>query len=273
MKTTVQLFYPTTRLFLLLAVLILGGRLWADDTNQWKFQVTGLRVVAPPAESGDNARGAFFSSPGVALVVTLTPAAGKIVSLDQFESKVDSFTDDKGTDLLAVKSEDPFNKPGIGTMENKESYATFEIQAAGVPAKGATELKVAGKVVVKTAAATKQFTVENVAITNHTSFTCGDLPITITAAGLGKAMFSSDKEFSVNFSSTKDLESIAKLEFLDAQGNKVEAHKTSWGGGMGAYFVEFTLKRSVDHARIVATCWEDMKTVEVPISLQTGVGL
>ena len=70
------------------------------------------------------------------------------------------------------------------------------------------------------------------------------------------------------------LESISKLEFYDAQGNKVEAQKRSWGGGgFLGYMVEYVFKKGPDRAKIVATCWQDLKTVEVPFSVKTGVGL
>jgi hypothetical protein len=186
---------------------------------------------------------------------------------------VDSFTDDKGTDLLAAKSDSPFNKPGFGVMDNKETYLTAEIQAAGVPAKGATTLNISGKVSVKVAAATKEFTAESVEIKAGSSFKLGDMTLKISKAGMAKAMFGDKQEFTVNISSATDLDSISKLEFFDAQGNKVEAHKNSWGGGKGEYFAEYTFKQSIEHAKIVATCFQDMKTVEVPLTIKTGVGL
>lgn len=259
--------------FLFLAVLIFSIRSNAEDTSQWNIKVAGIRIVAPAADKKEGAQGAFFQPPGVTVVAVITPVVGKIVSIDQFNSKVDSFTDDQGTDLLAAKSESPFNKPGFGMMDAKDSCATVEIHSAGVPAKGTLALNISGKVTVKIAAGTNQFTIESVDITNNTSFTCGDLPIKITKAGLGKAMFSNKEEFSVTFSSTKDLESISTLDFFDAQGNKIEAHKSSWGGGMGDYMVEYVFKKSVDHTKIVATCWTDLKTMEVPLSVKTGLGL
>jgi hypothetical protein len=259
--------------FLFVGTMILGVRLFASDAEQWKIQITGLRIVAPPVEKKEGAQGAFFQPPGVTVVAALTPAQGKIVSIDQFKSKVDAFTDDKGTDLLAAKSDSPFNKPGFGMMDTKESCATVEIQAAGLPAKGASALNISGTITAKIAAGTKEFTVESADITNGTHFTCGELPIEITKAGLSKAMFSNEQEFSVTFSSAKDLESISTLDFFDAQGTKLEARKSEWGGGMGSYMVVYVFKKSVDHAKIVATCWTDLKTVEVPLSVKTGVGL
>jgi hypothetical protein len=176
---------------------------------------------------------------------------------------------------MATKSEDPFNKPGLNMINVNEGgiSANMDFQAAGLPAKGATALNISGKLSVKAATGTKQFTIENVDIKTNVSFTCGDLPLKISAAGLGKGMFSNKEEFSVTFSSSQDLDSLSTLEFSDAQGGKIEARKSSWGGGMGEYFVEFVFQKNPDHAKIVATCWQNMKTVEVPISIKTGMGL
>jgi hypothetical protein len=78
----------------------------------------------------------------------------------------------------------------------------------------------------------------------------------------------------VTFSSLRDLESISTLEFFDASGNKIEAVKRSWGGGgLLGYMMQYDVKQNMDHAKIVATCWQDLKTVEVPFSIKTGVGL
>jgi hypothetical protein len=33
------------------------------------------------------------------------------------------------------------------------------------------------------------------------------------------------------------------------------------------------MKENVDRVKIVATCWQDLKTVEVPINIKTGIGL
>jgi hypothetical protein len=262
----------TVSRLLVLAALVSTTSLFADDAK-FSFQVTGLRVIAPPKDADKNARGAFFQPGGVAVEVTAVPVSGSIVSIDQNDSQLDSFTDDKGTDLLAVKSDDPFNKPGFGAMDNKQTNATFEVQAAGVPAKGATALVLSGKLSLKVAASTKEFTVENVVLKADTAFKCGEVALKITKAGVSKAMFSDKEEFSVTFSSATDLESLASVDFFDAQGNKIEAHKDEWGGGMGEYFATYSLKQSLDHAKIVFACWQNLQTVKVPVSVKTGLGL
>jgi hypothetical protein len=81
---------------LFLAVLIFNIRTYADDTNQWNIKIAGIRIVAPAPDGKADSRGAFFSLPGVTVTAILQPSAGKIVSIDQFESKLDSFTVTKG---------------------------------------------------------------------------------------------------------------------------------------------------------------------------------
>jgi len=131
---------------LILASLVLNTPLRAEDAAQWKVQTAGLRVVAPSLDGKADSQGAFFQPPGVTVVAVIIPTGGNIVSIDQFKSTVDSFTDDKGTDLLAAKSSSPFNKPGFGMMDNKKTNATVEINAAGLPAKGATTLNISGMI-------------------------------------------------------------------------------------------------------------------------------
>jgi|GEM_PF-4538146 len=258
-----------------LAVFISSIRaLAADATNQWNVQVVGVMVVAP--EGGKDNRD-FCWKPGVTVSANLSLSEGKIVKLNQQESKINSFSDDKGTDLMATPpSQDPFNKPGISFQSSDAkgvSSVIIDLKASGHPAKGATILNISGKLSAQIAGSTKQFTVDNVEIKTNAHFNLGDMPIVISAAGSRKDSFSKKDEFSVTFSSPKNLESISSLEFFDLQGNKIEARKRSWGGGFLGYMMEYVFKKNTDHAKIVATCWQDLKTVKVPISIKTGVGL
>lgn len=216
-----------------------------------------------------------MAPPGVAVEVRLTPPYGKIVSINQFASKVDSFTDDKGTDLLAAKTDNPFSKPGFGVMDySKGSYATVDIEAAGLPAKGATSLDLSGKVVLRIATGKKEFTVENVEMRTNTTFNIEDLPVKISNVGTNRNSWMGKKyPYSVEFSSGRDLVTIESLKFFDEHGNQIKAHKSSWGGGLGNYVLEYDLQKNVDRAKIVATRWEGLKKVTVPISVKTGLGL
>jgi hypothetical protein len=205
----------------------LGLPTFAYDAIQWKVQVTGLRIVAPSADGKEDAQGAFFQPPGVTVVAVITMVGGKIVSIDQFKSNVEAFTDDEGTDLLAVKSENLFNKPGFGMMDSKETTATVEIYAAGVPQPGAPALNIAGKVVLQVATATKEFTIERVDIKTGSTFNLGDMAGKITKGGMSKEMCGNEEMFTEKLSSMTDLTGISKLKLLDSQDNAIEAQRSS----------------------------------------------
>jgi len=272
MKST---FQKVLAVVLPLMILISGSRVFADATNEWNAQVTGLRVITPSTDTKNNFNGALMAPPGVAVEVRLTPPYGKVININQNASKVDSFTDDKGTDLLAVQSDNPFSKPGFGIMDSsKGAYATVDIQAAGLPAKGATVLNISGKVVLEIATGTNLFTVDNVEMKTNSAFTIGDLPIMISNVETNRnSWMAKDYKYHVTFSSLRDMGNISKLEFFDLQGNKIGASKSSWGGGPLGYMIEYNIKQNVDRVKIVATCWQGLETVEVPISVKTGLGL
>jgi hypothetical protein len=266
----------TTICFLLLAVFISTSRVFADDaTNEWNVRVVGLMVVAP--EGGKDNR-SFSWKTGVTVSASFSLPAGKIVKLNQDESKLTSFTDDKGTDLMsAPPSQDPFNKPGISfqssAMEGTSSVIV-DLKASGQPAKGATLLNISGTLNAQIAASTKQFTIENVEIKTNVSFSLGDLPVMISGCGTNRNAWSAKGyKYSVTFSSLRNMDGISSLEFFDANGNKIEAVKRAWGGGFLGYMIQYDIKQNMDHAKIVAMCWQDLKTVDVPIAIKTGVGL
>jgi len=251
----------------------------ADATNQWKIEVKGLRIVAP-TKGSKNDRGAFMSKPGVTVAITLSTAAGTIVNVSQMESKLESFTDDKGTDLIVKTSDDPFEQAGVEVWSSSsdkegEGKTTVDVDLKGttVPAKGASVLNISGKLAVTSASGKKQFTTDMMDLKPGTKFNAGDLSLTITEAGAHSNPFSNGSEFQVTFSSAQNLEAIAGIEFSDAQGNKIEARRESWGSSPGSYFATYALKKSVDRAKMAITCWQDLKTTEVPISIKTGLGL
>ena len=248
----------------------------AGESSQTNLQVVALMVVAP---NGGNDNRNYCWKPGVTVSVLYSPTEGKIVTFNENESKLDSFTDDKGTDLMAAPpSTDPFNKPGISGMlpmaNAGASSITFDLKASGQPAKGATAFSITGKASLQIAAGTHQFTVENVDIKTNAAFSLGDLPVVITEAGTNRNPWASkDYKYSVTFSSLRDLQSISSLEFFDAAGNKVEAEKRGWGGGPLGYMIQYDFKQIGQSVRVVATCWQDLKTMELPISVHATAGL
>lgn len=242
----------------------------------WNVRVASINIAAPA--SGDVAGGMTGNS-GTTVNLVLSPSQGRIVGFDFSSCKLASFTDDKGTDLMAVESKDRFKKPGINIWSsgddktNGAAAQRAEAYVAGIPAKGATSMHIVGKADFYTASQKKQFTVDDLELKAGSKFNLGDFAITVTKAAMGKSMFGGKEMFNVMLSCPQNLESLASLDLYDAQGNSLGAKRSSWGGMFGSYFVEYTLTKEADHAKAVATCWTDWKSCDVPIDVMVGLGL
>jgi hypothetical protein len=242
----------------------------ADAAAGWKVEVGGVRVVAPPPDGNNDLR-AFNWSPGVTVSLVLIAPQGSIVSVDRNASKIDSFTDDKGTDLMTHDNFGDSNfSTGFGSNKAGKSVLV-EAHGSGRPAKGATQFKLSGKVAVQTASQTKVVSADNVELKLGSELNLGEMKFTISGVRL------QGKDFAVTLQSKQDPEGISHLEFYDASGAKIESHRdssSSWGmQGDTTYNWEFTLKKQIDKAKIVATMWADLKTTEVPVSVKVDLGL
>jgi hypothetical protein len=243
-----------------------------ENTNEWRCEVAGLRIVAPAWEGKDYMR-AFNWSSGVTVALLLTAPTGRIVRVNPEASRLVSFADDKGTDLLADASRRSFTESFSGFHENYDakSAVLLEVRTPARPDKGASELRISGKVTTQIASQTKQVTAENVELKSGVQFDLGDLRLTISAVQ------ASGGENTISFEAKQSLSHVPRLEFFDGHGIKIESSRSgrssSNSGSKMSETWSYTLKTKTDRIKIVATVWTDLKTIEVPVSIKTGIGL
>ena len=136
-----------TSIVSLIAVIALSGLLpAADNTPQCKVQVAGVRVVAPAPNGNDSLRAFHSGSPCVTVALLVTASEGKIVNVDTEASKLETFTDDKGANLLAAHAEHFFSRVDFSSMssfsdKDDATSKLVEVYALGPPTKGATQLR------------------------------------------------------------------------------------------------------------------------------------
>ena len=254
---------------LCLVVLALDSSALAEATNSCKIEIAGVRVVAMAPGNKDNLR-AFNWSPGVTVAMLVTTTEGWLLSCDHENSKLNVFTDDKGGDLLAGDSRARFDL-GSGQSFDHTNALLLEVRTRELPTKGAIGLNLSGKIFLVAASQTKQFTADEMDFMAGTEFGLGNLKLTISK------VVSTATGSTLTLEANQDLSSISQLEFMDEQGNKVESRRsgssvsTSPSGTLVRW--SFTLNKKLEHGKISATCWTDLKTVEVPFSIKTGVGL
>jgi len=249
-----------------------------EVTNGCKVEVVGVRVVAVAKDNHDFEWALRGGAPGVTVLLKLTLAEGKIVGLNTDESKVDSFTDDQGTDLVDWHTKSSLiSEPMISTWLGFQpqlggaSSDFVKLTAPTQPAKGATQFHIKGKIAVQIASQTNQVAAENVKLASGTELTLGQ-----TAWVISDVRPDGGK-YVVSLKTKDDISTLAQLGFYDELGNQIpsepggSAIQTSDKGKIGR--LDFLLKKTAERVKVVATCWTDLKTVMVPFSVKTGMGL
>jgi hypothetical protein len=253
--------------------------------------VQGVRIVKPPPGGDDDSPRVLNGVPGTSVALIATAPAGGLVAFDEGASRVESFVDDKGKDLTKRA---PGEKaiPGVPNMwvigmmpamTKDRKHCIVDIDVPGLPTKQATTLALSGTLVFRVAHEKKDIAVEKVALRAGTEVKAGAIPLRITRAGKPQSGRDGDS-MEIEFHAKQSLDAIVRVQFFDAAGNKIEADQ-SWR----SYEVSplapdatpsdreatttYRLKSAAETAKIVFTCWTDMKEVVVPFDVKVGLGL
>jgi len=260
-------------------VLGLASAAPAGEKPAVTVKVCGVQVTAPGYGKGfEGLQPLNTMEPGTRVAVLVQPTAGSIVKFDTNASKITKMTDEKGTDLLKAPAGrrsrfgmGPISFPRV-SKDAKACMAT--IVGPQRPAKGATTVLVQGTFVLSCADGKKTVRQNNVALTNGTKVTAGDVVMTLSDVGKPKW---GDAALSVNFQGDEKMDSIASMTFLDAAGKPIEARRASRSHMtmMGKAKVEhtYTFKKKVAVATIQIALWQNLRQVKAPIDLKVGVGL
>jgi hypothetical protein len=235
-------------------------------------ELVGLEITKPAPEKNEGGVRMISGNEGVRLKLRLIDPSNSIVSIDQKASKIASFKDDKGTDLMREKGgfgPDPFSAHKFG----EEALSEVEIQQPGVPAKGATKLQLKGELVVIRASGETTVEQKNLALKKDGKITVGPVPLTIDSvedSGFG------EMKLSVTLTTNKSMDAIKKIEFADAGGKAIEQQNMGSGsfgfGGQTTYQRTVGLAKKLDKATVRITHYGKQEAVKVPLELEFGVG-
>jgi hypothetical protein len=260
--------------------------------SELKLSVVGLTIgkEIPKPEEEDSSKKPSFGGgfgmmgvqPGTSLSIHF---AGNrdFVRLDDEKSKIISFADDKGTDLLS-KSDKSKSKPGAVqfsfTPRLRADFA--EDRHAGLihatapqrPVAGATKITLKADVVIKCGTGEKTAEQADIKFEKGTKITAGPVPMTIEQ--VEPSSFNDDYKMTVTLQAKAKLDSIKKIAFFDASGKEIKSTK---GGESSFTFAGSTqvdrgymLAEKVDSATIKITYFEKLEDVVVPVEITTGVG-
>jgi hypothetical protein len=250
----------------------------ADTAKDWKVEVAGLRVttVAPDNQGLDWELGRH--EPSVTVLLKLTAPAGAIVTIKADESKLDSFTDNLGADLMAGRARNSvLGEPGVATWTGNHPLVLggnrtefISVTSAAQPSQGAMKIALRGNVLLQIAEHTNQFVAESVELKPGAKFSLGKMEWEVAdVEGHGGSV--------VSLQTAQDFSSLVGIDFYDQSGIKIRSHlqgaRYESPGWEKHGTLKFQLNRGADKVKIVVTCWSDLKKQTVPISVETGMGL
>jgi hypothetical protein len=235
--------------------------------------VEGIRIVAKGYTGQDDFR-SFLWTEGTTVSLMVFLPEGGIVEFKKDGSKLESVTDNKDTDLTKSVKKSAFGTvAGFDAWTSKKSNDTkamlFDVVCPGVPKEGATEIAVKGKIVISLGSKTETVETKDVEIKLESKIKAGIAEMEISNLGKGWG----DYAMSISLKGKGSMSAIKAISFLDGNGKEIESNRggyTAWGE---EFTLDYQLKKKVDKATVKVEYWTDLKDVEIPVNIKTGIGI
>ena len=223
-------------------------------------------MVTKPAYPPQEALRAFNENPGTQLSVLVTVPGGGLVALKKEKSKVIAFADDKGTDLLKVKS--AFGIFGHWTKISEDRKAClFNVQSKLVPAAGARRLLLEARIVLSRAKGRGVHKQVGVKAKKGSRINAG--PVSIEIYRVKKPREGKDP---LRITLKIKGDGFESIRFLDSNGKEISSRKTNWSPVSNPSYIGYALKQKVEHFTVEVVHWKDIQEVIVPVRLRAGIG-
>ena len=264
----------TVVFFLLVAVFVVPS-LAQEPT----VRVAGVQVIRETVGEDFGNKLVPFNTheKGSSLALIVAAGAGKIIALDDEASKVQSFVDDKGTNLLAGESR--FGRDGFGPfpkVSEDGKAGMMEVRGSGAPAAGATKLRLKGSIAVVTGSKTEAVKSTPFLLKEGSKVSVGNIELTVEK--VGKPDFG-DHALEVTVStSNNEIKTIADVKFLDENGGEVEVESTgsssSGFNGQFDYQKSYGLSKNLDGKKVVLQfeVWTDLEEKVIPVDITASLG-
>jgi hypothetical protein len=222
----------------------------------------GIQIAKVIVPDNEFSAKPFHTDNGTSIVLWVKMPAGQgLIELDEDASVLQSFGDDKGTNMGGKFGNFPEEfKDGSGGI--------IEITSSGFAAPTATALVAEGTLAMTVSTGTKKTRVASVRLQNDAKFTFGTTSITVSdveTEGEGQ-------NFTLKLP-RQVMASIKDVAFFDAKGAPIEGRRTSSGYMNDAAEMGFTVKTTAKTLALEFEAWQGLKTIKVPFKVRAGLGL
>lgn len=239
------------------------------------LQVTAAGYLAEGADQHDRLR-AFNWHAGTRVGLLVTSSDKTIVGLKEGQSKIETMTDDQGTDFFKAKGR--FGRKSVELDQSSESddgkALLIHVESAGIPKKGAKTLTMKGELVVSLASKSKLIKSDLGALEKGGKLVVGDHAFKLVR--VAKPSFGDDP-LEIRLESSVSHKDFKGFHFYDVEGNEIESDRRGSGSmgmlGKRTYSVSFSLKKKVDQIVLGLDTWTDLEVVKLPLDFKIGAGL
>ncbi len=242
----------------------------AQDLQGPFLKVTAFQVAKPE----EGAVKGFVQRDGTTRITARVEIPGRsVVAFNLANSKLDSFTDDKNTDLIPtpVAGGVPPQAIQLGSAFGASTHNVIHFEAPNCPAKAATKVRIKGTVAVLVGKDEKE--VEKKDLTAKTSI---DLEFgTIKMQQPAKTTGFGSRNTTISYQGDKPFKSVT---LLDADGKEITCH-VSWSYRPGAVAATsscratFSVDKKLESCTIRLKYFDSVEEIKVPVDLEVGPGL
>jgi hypothetical protein len=235
-----------------------------DDKGKASVKVVGLEIHRSNPDDQ-----IMIFNPGTSVTVMLSQPGKAILGLDGRASKLETFADDKKTDLTKTKS--TFGREWLNAaflrFNKDSSQCVFQIYAPGTPVEGADKVFVKANLAVLCGKEEKVVEQKNAALKVGDKATLDAIEMNVQKG------FPEGKAVTVVFT-TPD-RSIKTIEFIDSKGKAINQVFTNTN------FLTFpkpqcqtvcSLSAPAEPVTIKVTYFSKTETIMAPVDLRFGVG-
>jgi hypothetical protein len=225
--------------------------------------VGGIQIVNAPFGDDDWSARPFNSANGTKMVLVIKMPEGQgLIELDEDNSSLDTFTDEKTTQYAAEFESFP-DVTKDGTM------GAIEIESKIIPPAGTATLVADGTLAMTVAAGVKPLKVTNVRLENTKTFKLGTATVTVDEVAAGDE---GAQTFTLNLPRSV-MASIRSVKFLDAKNQEIEGSRTSSGYMNEEATMGFSVKTSAKTVTMEFEQWQGSRELKVPFKVSASLGM
>jgi hypothetical protein len=270
-------FVMLLRHMVCLLIACVSATLFAADETEFTTEVCGLRVVSPKASREKmDFMTPFGGNHGTSVAVLIKSEKVGIVGVDHDGSSITKYVDDKGGDLLR-KSDNAFMSQGFDAFPKISAdgkFCVLELNSTHLPSQGSSSVTVEGVAMLICGSTKKTVEVKDLALKAGSKVTADKIVLTISKS---EKIDWNDSKWAVTFHTKQNLDDVAAIQFLKADGTEIKSSQIGKsGGGFGdnwSFDVTYGLAEATDVATIKVLLWTDLQKKKLPFKVTADVGL